>query len=306
MTEIEQYITMRYDRWLDYSLYHSTQAGISDEATDLLNEVILMLLTKPHRDLKTLYEAKKGQYRELDFFVLRMIKLNATSMTSPYRSKNKPLPIDKNTDYTRLDVIDEPDDCMDRAGVVLSRMRLIRFIFDHLELTEFDRAVFEYRFFQDNQFSDWPKIDSLKSLYTSYNYTRAIIQHIVCTLGMGKPTVQSKSITNPMKRRIIKASRQFMERVDKRLLNRIKNIEFMENEEFEDLENEDIENENPEDKESKNNEESYNDDHLTSDDYRKAFNGDNYREVGCIDLDNDPLISGYKPGPGTIDLGMNE
>lgn len=34
-----------------------------------------------------LYESKKGQYWELDFFVLQMIKLNITSTTSPYRHK---------------------------------------------------------------------------------------------------------------------------------------------------------------------------------------------------------------------------
>lgn len=300
MTEIENYVTTRYDRWLDYASYHCVQAGIPDEAIDMLNEVMLMLLAKPHQDLEKLYQARKGQYRELDFFVLRMIKLNASSMTSPYRSKNKPIPVDANTDYTKLNIIDETNNDIDRAGLTLWRMRLVRFIFDRLELSEFDRAVFEYRFFQEGQFRDWPKTDTIKNLYSSYNYTRAIIQRIVCALGIGEPVAQPKGITQTMKRRIVKASRQFMEKIDKRLLNRIKNIEFMEDEEFEDLENEELENENPED------EEIYNDDHLTSEDYRKAFNGDSYREVGCIDLDDDPLTAGYKPGPGSIDLGMNK
>ena len=179
-------------------------------------------------------------------------------------------------------------------------MRIVRFIFDRLELSEFDRAVFEYHFFQDGKFTDWPKTDTLKNLYSSYSYTRSVIQRIVCALGIGKPTVQPKGITQSMKRRIIKASRQFIEKTDKRLLNRIKNIEFMEDEEF------DLENEDQEDEVLENDEGSYNDDHLTSEDYRKAFNGDSYREVGCIDLDDDPLTAGYKPGPGAIDLGMNE
>lgn len=232
MTVIEDYVSKRYYRWLDYASYHCAQAGINDEAIDLLNEVMLMLLAKPHQDLKILYEAKKGQYRELDFFVLRMIKLNATSMTSPYRSKNKPLPVDINTDYTRLNIIDEPDDSIDRTGVTLWRMRVIRFIFDRLELSEFDRAVFEYHFFQDRKFIDWPKIDSLKNLYSSYNYTRTVIQRIICACGMGKPVVQAKDITKTMERRISEASRQFIKKIDKRLLNRIKNIDFMEDEDF--------------------------------------------------------------------------
>lgn len=43
---VNNYITKRYERWLDYSLYHCGLAGISDEATDVLNEVICSLLQK--------------------------------------------------------------------------------------------------------------------------------------------------------------------------------------------------------------------------------------------------------------------
>lgn len=280
MTEIENYITKRYERWLDYSSYHCGLAGIEDEAIDLLNEVMLMLLTKPHQELERLYQAKKGQYRELDFFVLRMIKLNATSTTAPYRNKNKPIPKDSNTDYTKLDIIDEPDNDIDRAVLVLWHLRIVRFIFDRLELSEFDRAVFEFHFFQDGQFKDWPRIDTLKSLYSSYSYTRALIQRIVCILGIGKPKVQPKVITQSMNRRIIKASHLFMEKTDKRLLERIKNIEFMEDEE---LENELSKSEEQETKDFERRI-SGDDDHLTTEDYRKLMDGDDYRTVGVVDL----------------------
>lgn len=46
---VNNYITKRYERWLDYSLYHCGLAGISDEATDVLNEVICSLLQKKSR-----------------------------------------------------------------------------------------------------------------------------------------------------------------------------------------------------------------------------------------------------------------
>lgn len=280
MTEIENYVTKRYERWLDYVSYHCAMAGIEDEATDVLNEVMSMLLAKPHQELEKMYQAKKGQYRELDFFVLRMIKINATSITAPYRSKNKSIPKDANTDYTKLDIIDETDNDTDRAGVIMWRMRIVRFIFDRLELSEFDRAVFEYHFFQDGKFTDWPKTDTLKNLYSSYSYTRAIIQRIVCALGIGKPVAQPKGITQSMKRRIIKASRQFIEKTDKRLLNRIKNIDFMEDEEF------DNELLKSEEQEAKDFERRINgdEDNMTEEDYRKLMDGDDYRTVGVADI----------------------
>ena len=293
MTEIEDYISKRYYRWLDYASYHSAQAGIEDEAIDLLNEVMLMLLAKPHQDLEKLYQARKGKYRELDFFVLRMIKLNASSMTSPYRSKNKPLPIDANTDYTRLNIIDEPDDSLDRAGIILQRMRVIRFIFDRLELSEFDRTVFEYRFFQEGQFTDWPKIDSLKNLYSSYNYTRTVIQRIICACGMGKPVVQAKDITKTMERRISEASRQFIEKIDKRLLNCIKNIDFMEDEDF-------LEEQEAQEFMKRT---SGVDDPLSEEDYRKLMDGDDYGTVGVADIGvTDSRTNHHRVGIANLEL----
>ena len=118
---VNNYITKRYERWLDYSLYHCGLAGIPDEATDVLNEVICSLLQKKNRLLDKLLETKKNGYTELDFFVLKMIKLNASSPTSQYRSRYKPLPVDDNVDYSRLDIEDIPDESEDRNTEILNK-----------------------------------------------------------------------------------------------------------------------------------------------------------------------------------------
>ena len=86
-TEINNYISKRYDRWLDYAIYHCNRNGMADEAVDVLNEVLLSLLQKSDTMLRQLLSAKKKDYTDLDFFVLKMIKLNITSSTSPYQSK---------------------------------------------------------------------------------------------------------------------------------------------------------------------------------------------------------------------------
>ena len=75
---INKYISERYDRWLDYAVYHCSHANMNDEAIDVLNEVLAMLIEKCDSNethIMQLYESKKGQYRELDFFILQMIKL---------------------------------------------------------------------------------------------------------------------------------------------------------------------------------------------------------------------------------------
>ena len=121
-TEIEKYITKRYYRWQDYSEFHTVQAGLPGEAVDVLNEVLISLLQKDETKLLEMLHAKKGQYRELDFYVLRLIKLNATSKTSPYISKNRnKTPSDANVDYQKLEIEDVKSNEPDRAGEFLEK-----------------------------------------------------------------------------------------------------------------------------------------------------------------------------------------
>lgn len=121
MNEINEYITKRYDRWLDYAEYHCSHAGIPDEANDVLNEVLCSLLAKDQTFITRLLHSKKNGYTELDFFVLRMIKLNACSPTSPYQSRYKGIPTDENVDYSRIELADEDEEQFDRAGIFLIR-----------------------------------------------------------------------------------------------------------------------------------------------------------------------------------------
>ena len=68
-SEINNYISKRYERWLDYSEYHCTHAGIADEALDVLNEVLCSLLQKNEKFLLSLLHKKSGQFTDLDYYV---------------------------------------------------------------------------------------------------------------------------------------------------------------------------------------------------------------------------------------------
>lgn len=173
---VNNYISKRYERWLDYSLYHCGLAGIPDEACDVLNEVLCSLLRKKDQLLDRLFETRKNGYTELDFFVLRMIKLNSSSPTSQYRSRYKPLPADENVDYTQLDIEDVPDESEDRNAAVLERLHQVRDTFESLDLGVLAARVFEFRFFQDENFSDWKGPETLKQLYEIYNGVQELIR----------------------------------------------------------------------------------------------------------------------------------
>lgn len=173
---VEKYINKRYERWLDYASYHCELAGMPEEAYDVLNEVLYSLLQKDYRKLEKLIEAKKNGYTELDFFVLRMIKLNATSDTSPYRSKYRPMPVDKNVDYSQLEIEDVQEEVVDKNELILQRFRQVRDVLDGLDVSTFAKRVFEFRFFEDSNFADWPGEEPLKQLYKTYNRVQELIR----------------------------------------------------------------------------------------------------------------------------------
>ncbi|MGL4519333.1 MAG: hypothetical protein ACRCUJ_06575 [Phocaeicola sp.] len=176
-TKIERYITKRYDRWLDYSTYHCGLQQMPDEAVDVLNEVLMSLWQKPITELMALYEKKKGEYREFDFYILRAIKLNITSPTSPYGSKYKPMPVDSNADYSRIEILDEDNSDEDTPGAVLDKFNQVREAFDDLALAPFAKRIFEYKFFQDGSFADWEGKEGTKELYEVYNGVVELIRN---------------------------------------------------------------------------------------------------------------------------------
>lgn len=207
---INSYITVRYDRWLDYSQYHCSLACMPDEAVDVLNEVLAMLLEKEPAYLLQLYEARKGCYRELDFFVLQMIKLNITSVTSPYRHKYKPLPVDENVNWQQLEIIDEVNQGQDRAAIVLKEMRLVRFVFDRLELTDMERQVFAFKFFAGSTFAKWPGKESRKVLYESYKTVLTAIGELLYTLRLTNKASDINTLSNRSRNRVHELCEIFM------------------------------------------------------------------------------------------------
>ncbi|MGC9354546.1 MAG: hypothetical protein ACP5D9_11950 [Mariniphaga sp.] len=185
--EIRLYTNSRYPRWLDYARYHSSLAGIPDEAADVLNEVLLSLFSKEPQFQERLFKTKKGQYKELDFFVLRMIKLNAHSMTSPYRYKTRyAVPMVFNPNFSRINIEDIEDDQTDTAAETLRQYRLVRYVFSGLDLDEVERRIFEFRFIERNSFSEWPGPESRNKMYGTFYMVLDSIHEILYSHGLTK------------------------------------------------------------------------------------------------------------------------
>lgn len=185
---IDNYITMRYDRWLDYAQYQCERQGMPDEAVDVLNEVLESVLKKDEEIIMGLYNRQGKQYRELDYFILRMIATYTSSDTAPYRHRyhHRMFQKDDNVQLSRLDLMDEEDNEQDRPAELLREMKLVRWVFSGLQLTSFERAVFDWVFFQGESQKDWPGPDPVRSVYQANRNVRTAIAMVLYALGLSR------------------------------------------------------------------------------------------------------------------------
>lgn len=181
--EIQNYISKRYNRWHDYAEFHTIQAGLKGESVDVLNTVLLSLLQKDQDYILGLLHSKKGQYCELDFFLLRMIKLNATSDLAPYRFKNKPIPTDANIDYQSLEIEDIKIKEPDTAAEFLENYHTVCSLVSRLDLSKAEKQVFVHVFLMGEPISQYKKSDctssELKELYKHWRSIKTAISIIL-------------------------------------------------------------------------------------------------------------------------------
>ncbi|MBB4036571.1 hypothetical protein GGR21_002477 [Dysgonomonas hofstadii] len=180
--ELDKYISDGYYRWLDYAKYHCSHTSMDEEAIDVLNEVMVMLLEKynrSHEYIIQLYNKKKGTYRELDYYILQMIKLNIQSPTSPYRHKYRHLPVDANVDFQQLNLIEEEYVESDGPGEILKQVHLVRNIFESLQLSDKAKRLFSWKFFEGNSLSEWKGPEDKNYLCNTYNKILEMIKSAI-------------------------------------------------------------------------------------------------------------------------------
>lgn len=187
---IRDYISIRYERWLDYARYKCSKSSMEGEENDVLDEVLLNILQRDEQLLMKLFRAKKvhkgKEYTELDFFILKALDLNITSETSPYRYKNKCIPR-ANVELNKLKIIDETNTEFDKSAQVLKEVRLITWVLKGLDLTDTERRVFDHRFLHGNSLcGEWDGSETRKQRYRIYKEVETTIHHVLFFYGMTK------------------------------------------------------------------------------------------------------------------------
>lgn len=161
---------------MDYAEYQAAKAGLSDQAGDILNTVMEMLLKKDPAELDNLlsktkksYSKKNENYTELDYLVLHMIKLNAHSPTSPYRHKTRNVPTDANVDPLTIEREEDPTEEANTEIVILEKCRKAREVLEDLNIPTIDKEIFSWKFFADNPLRSWPGGESYSTVCSTYN-----------------------------------------------------------------------------------------------------------------------------------------
>lgn len=177
--EINEYVNKRYIYWRDYARFHTVLAKIPGMANDLLHVVLLNLLEKPEKQVLDLYQRVKAPYRELDYFILKMIKLNAHSKNSPFRYyySYERIPIDTNTDpwQSRLclnisDMDYDPESDDQFANGFLSDLRLLRIAIEKTDLSPDEKTMTEWTLLNNEQIKFNPYLEGGQSVkYKVFN-----------------------------------------------------------------------------------------------------------------------------------------
>lgn len=192
---VREYINLRYERWLDYSRYKCSKAGIEGEENDVLDVVLLDVLQKDEQLLMKLFRTKKVQkgkeYTELDFFILKALDLNITSETSPYRYKNRCIPR-ADVELSQLKIVDNEYSEIDKPAQILKEMRLITWVFKGLQLNDFERAVFEHRFVNNEPLMQFQGPERYKKVNATYHQVESTIHHVLFYYGFTKNIPKGK------------------------------------------------------------------------------------------------------------------
>lgn len=175
-SSLNNYISKRYERWLDYARYHCQLRKMNGEEYDVLNEVLASVLQKDHDKLIRLLNTPKDGYTELDWFILATINRNITSPSSPWQQKRVCRNVDWNVDYTRINKIDILEEEEDRSEIILNKMRKVRDVLDKLNLTEKAQKIFAFKFFDGEPLSSWKGSEDKAFVYSTYNQVEKMVK----------------------------------------------------------------------------------------------------------------------------------
>lgn len=166
---LHEYIAHAYGRWVEYAAYHVRQSRLPIDPAEVVNDVLCTLLERNASKLERLMNVRNKDGTELDFFVMRIIKISIYSPRSPFRYQRGQHCTDRLEDSIRTIPVLAPEFDQEDAYQQVKRT------FDELQLSELSKRIFAWRVFEGKPFAEWPGAESQKFLYDTFNRVLLII-----------------------------------------------------------------------------------------------------------------------------------
>ena len=166
---LDNFITTHYPQWVEYATYHVRYSRLPIDPAEVVNDVLCTLLERDVSKLEHLMNARNKDGTELDFFVIRIIKISIHSPRSPFRYQRGQHCTDRLEDSIRTLPAPTPDFNQEDAYMQ------VRQVFDTLQVSELSKRIFAWRFFEGKTFAEWPGPESPKFIYDTFNRILLII-----------------------------------------------------------------------------------------------------------------------------------
>lgn len=161
--KLDGYISKAYDRWVDYAKCHVRISKLQIAPEEVVNDVLCVLLERDAEKMERLMNISGNGGTELDFFVMRVIKINIYSPRSHVRYRRGPYfsaSLDSQAHVMEPD--NDPNEVHNLVGQILFEMKL----------SAREREIFAWKFFDGIPLSKWPGVESRGELYDIYNRIR--------------------------------------------------------------------------------------------------------------------------------------
>lgn len=160
--KLYDYIENTYDRWVNYASHYIQRSKLPINPSEVVNDVLCTLLERDVKKLEHLLIQPAKGGTELDFFIMRIIKTSIYSPRSPFRyqrGQHCTCHLNGNVSAMESNLDSTATDIFSTAWIELTKMNV----------PEFEKKVFVWKFFDGNPISKWPGPESRRKLYHAYS-----------------------------------------------------------------------------------------------------------------------------------------
>lgn len=177
---LENFIAEKRETWVRYARTWCQYVISRDEAEDVVQEVICMLLYQSKKNDKFIRMMNKprNNQTELDYYVIKTIRNNCQSSNASYYRKYHKSPATEKPgeilpEWNAFDPWEKYEEQCETTPE--EKVKIIRTIFDGIHFSEYHRKIFIFHFFEHHSFKDWKGPETTRKLDKIYYEMKKVL-----------------------------------------------------------------------------------------------------------------------------------